>query len=399
MMKRTTYLVMTLVLLGVFTLAFTGCSESTKPTPPAGPATSVDEFLAQEPVMADNPSRATVTSGGVGNISIPDYLVPSGMRRSEVNAHFAIHPDDTEIAEIVGSPDGASCQIRGLQLGSARVIITVGSASASVIIAVSPSEPLFTLPAGLECTLANTTYQSAWWNDYRPDSLPDDYASYVGEPTMQLAWKWRNNTTNYGASGTNCGFDLLSYFVDPVVPDRRGWTRTTYGFGGWHYDLNGVTNGMVDGVQTVDNVRLTLTPRFIYDNGKPYLEMTQTVTNLGTTRLEEQKFGASADVMIFNRDSAPVYNLTYGALMTNAQGSYLPTMKLRLVCQNIRGIDDVSTMWIGRYSGERNHVYDDQREPITPEAPYDSALNFSYQNITLDPGESKDFVIRFTSVQ
>lgn len=385
-------------LIGLCLFAVVGCNHSTGPS---GPPSSVSDYASLEPAMADNPNRAVARAGGTTNIGIPDYLRASVQTdsRAVLTATFAVHSDDTAIAQIV-SQDGTTCKVKGLQLGSARIIVTVGSQSATLIIAVTPSASLYTLPAASVKTLGTTSFYNAWWTSNKPDTLPSDYENYRADPTYQLAWNWRNKSSSYGMSGTNCGIDILSYYVDPVVTNRRGWVRTTYGFGGWHYDLNGVTSNMTDGVQVNGDVRLALEPEFIYDNGIIYLQITHKLTNTGTTKLTGQKFGASADVMIFDNDDAPLTHLAYGALMTDEDTyggiHYLPTMKLRLVCQNVQGISNVSTLWLGTYPGERNHVYEDKRDDVENR---DSALNFSYQNITLDPGQTKSFVIRYTQVQ
>jgi hypothetical protein len=349
--------------------------------------------------MSPNPHRAETRTGETTAVNIPSILLPRDGDTSSTFATFAVHPNDTNIAEIT-SQDGLTCTIRGLRLGSARIIITVNNQSATVIIAVSPNEDLYTLPATMVTRLGQAEFRDTWWTSNRPDNLPTDINNYNSEPMARLAWIWRNPGTNFGASGSPCGFDVLGYFVDPAVPDRRGWVRTTYDFGGWKYDLNGITNRMRNGVQVEGNVRLELKPEFVYDKGNPYLQITHILSNLGEEQLVNQRFGASADIMIYARDDAPLSPMPYGALMTNAHRAnnvdYLPTMKLRLVCQNLHGITNVSTMWIGPYGNERNYVYVDLREEISD---IDSALNFSYQDITLDPGESKSFVIRFTLIQ
>lgn len=157
---------------------------------------------------------------------------------------------------------------------------------------------------------------------------------------------------------------------------------------------------MTNGVQTDGNVKLELTPEFVYDNGIPYLEIRHKLTNTGLTPLTGQKFGASADIMIYGNDQAPLTYLQYGALMTDQTSSgsitYLPKIKFRLVCQNVQGVDNVSTLWMGTYGSERRYVYEDRRQDVTGR---DSAMNFSYQNINLNPGESKTFVVRYTQVQ
>jgi len=407
MKKKVFFGVMTVVITVILVCAMIGCDN---PSDGGGgdreQPSSVGEYSYLEPAMAPNPSRAVARAGGITQVGIPDYLLSSlslNMRAAEgVTAEFEVHEDDAGIAEIV-SQNGSTCTIRGLQLGSARIIVTVGGQSATMIIAVAPSEALYTLPAAAVRRLGENEFYEAWWANNNPDDLPGDYGNYNADPTYQLAWNWRNKGNYHGASGEDCGIDVLGYFVDPAVPDRRGWVRTTYGFGGWHYDLNGVTDNMTNGVQVEGNVKLELEPEFVYDNGIPYLQITHVLTNTGSTQLNGQKFGASADIMIIGQDDAPLTYLEYGALMTNENTyygiHYLPTMKLRLVCQNVQGISNVSTMWFGDYGSEREYVYDNNRVSISAEAERDTALNFSYQNISLNAGESKRFVIRFTQVQ
>jgi len=396
------FITLTSLLLG-FTLFFAvvSCKDDEPAQEPPPP--SVSDYSNLEPEMAKNPNRAVARAGATTSIGIPDYMLTSSSidSRASVSAQFVVDPRDTAIAQIV-SQNGTTCQIKGLLLGSARIIVTVGNQTATIVIAVTPSDNLYKLPAAQVRQLGSSgTFYDAWWASDKPATLPSDYESYRADPTYSLAWNWRNKGKSTGASGQDCGLDILAYYVDPVVPNRRGWVSTTFYFGGWHYDLNGTTNNMVDGVQVNDNVKLELVPEFVYDRGVPYLQITHKLTNTGNIRLTEQKFGASADVMIYGNDQAPITYLPYGALMTDLSSSYgftyLPKIKLRLVCQSMPGIiDDVSTLWIGQYGSERNYVYVDKRDDISG---YDSALNFSYQNITLDPGQTKSFVIRFTQVQ
>ena len=370
--------------------------------------------MEDESPIAPNPSRAVARAGETAEINIPDYLLPAASPSiravTNVNATFRVHPDDAHIAEIVGPNTGSACNVKGKQLGSARIIIKVGDREATVIIAVSPSDGFYKVPATEERQIGEQVFQKAWWVSDQPDDLPDDFSGYTADSAYQLAWKWRNPSPNfwdnYGASDTNCGIDVMSYFVDPTKADRRGWVRTTFDFGGWFYNLNGVTDKMTNGEQTEGNVTLKLKPEFIYDNGVPYLQITHTLTNNGTSRLTGQKFGASADVMIINMDKAPLTYMDYGALMTNENISssgttYLPTLKLRLICQNFEGVDNTTTLWLGRWaSGDhRDHLYEDNRVSITARDKIDTALSFSYQNITLEPRQSKTFVVRFTQIQ
>jgi len=339
-------------------------------------ASSVDDYSELEPVMDPNSNRAVARTGGTTVISIPDSL-----RGATGTVSFAVNPVDASVVRIV-SQDGSSCTVEGLTLGSARINVTVGSQTATVVVAVSPSDSSYTLLASAAKRLGD---YNTWDNGIsnRPDTLPSDYANYIAEPTTQLAYCFKNN-----------GIDFLAYYVDPTNSSNRGWVRTTFTFGGWRYDLNGVNGQMSNGVQTSGNVKLELKPEFVYDNGIPYLQIIHTLTNTGSTRVTGQKFGASADIMIFGNDRAPLTYLDYGALMTDKAVS--PSIKFRFVCQNVQGVDNVSTLWLGTYGSERSHVYDDSRVNITNA---DSAMNFSYQNIDLNPGESKTFVVRFTQIQ
>jgi hypothetical protein len=338
-------------------------------------AVSIDDYTNIEPPMARNANRAVVRINGTALITRPASLPATG------NATFSIYEGDGTYATIV-SQDGSSCTVRGGKLGSARIVVTVGSQSAIVVVSVSPSESSYTLPANAARRLGDYT---SWDNgvDGRPSELPSDYANYIAEPTTQLAYCFKNH-----------GIDFLAYYVDPRNSSRRGWVGTTYSNGGWRYDLNGVNSQMTDGVQTNGNVKLELKPEFVYDNGIPYLQITHKLTNTGSARVTGQKFGASADIMLYGNDQAPLTYLNYGALMTDRIES--PSIKFRFVCQNLQGVDDVSTLWLGTYGSEREHVYDDRRENISG---VDSAMNFSYQNIELNAGASKTFIVRFTQIQ
>jgi hypothetical protein len=351
---------------------------------------SVDGFKEDEPNMGENKSRGSVRVGGTVTIKIPSPLSSSGP------ATFAVNSADTSIARI-NSSTNTDCIVQGLSIGTARITVTVGGQSAIVFVSILPDQTgTYKLPSGQGKKLG--TY-STWDNGLsnRPGDLPSDYANYTAEPTTQLAWNWRNKGGTHGASGEDCGIDFLAYYVDPANSNKRGWVKTTYDFAGWHYDLNDKTNNMTNGVQTEGNIRLELTPEFVYDNGVPYLQITHKLTNKGSSKVTNQKFGASADIMLYGNDSAPLKYMKYGALMTNATATAPnPTIKFRLVCQNVQGVDNVSTLWMGSYGGERNYVYVDKREDVTG---IDSAMNFSYRNIDLNAGESKTFVVRFTQIQ
>ena len=212
---------------------------------------------------------------------------------------------------------------------------------------------------------------------------------YRTEPTFRLSYRFNNRDENKGASGRNGGIDIIAR------GEHYQWLWTTFFQGGWFYDLNGVKREMVNGFQKDANngVELTVKPEFIYDNGVPYLQLIHRLHNPNSFSVSGQKFGASADVMIHLNDDASLIHTSYGAYMTDS--AYNPSLELMFVCETGNGITPVDTLWLGTYDSGRHldYIYIDRRDDVHGE---DSAIGFSYQNIELAPGGTKEFVVRFT---
>jgi hypothetical protein len=152
---------------------------------------------------------------------------------------------------------------------------------------------------------------------------------------------------------------------------------------------------MVDGYQKdkFNGVDLTVKPEFVYENGVPYLQLKHILYNPNNSAITGQKFGASADVMIHRNDNAPLVLEDYGAYMADSESD--PSLELMFVCQKGNGIDPVNTLWMGTFNSglHMENIYNDKRLNIKD---VDTAIGFSYQNIDLAPGESKEFIVRFT---
>jgi len=210
---------------------------------------------------------------------------------------------------------------------------------------------------------------------------------YRTDPAFSLSYRFNNMDENKGASGINGGIDI-------IARDGDRWLLTTFFQGGWFYDLNGVRGGMVNGFQKDANngVELTIKPEFIYDGGVPYLQLTHRLYNPGRVPVSGQKFGASADVMINNNDSASLINTPNGVRMVDSEGN--PSIELVFICESGNGITPVDTLWLGTYDDVKHldYIYIDRRIDVHGE---DSAVCFSYQNINLAPGETKEFIVRF----
>jgi len=273
----------------------------------------------------------------------------------------------------------ANGNITGLGIGNGYISINEAE---YISVAVVPSESLYHVPKSQEALLppgSNAINDSTSITEYRT------------EPTFRLAYRFRNKGETKGASGGNGGIDVLGRGAN------YQWLWTTYYQGGWFYDLNGVKREMVNGYQRDANngVELTVMPEFVYAEGFPYLQLRHILHNSGNTAVTGQKFGASADVMIHRNDSASLVHTSYGAYMTDSRTN--PSLELMLVCNSGSGIDPVDTLWLGEYDDAgRNHVeyiYADRRSDVSG---LDSAIGFSYQNIDLAPGQTKEFVVRFT---
>ena len=267
--------------------------------------------------------------------------------------------------------------ITGLNIGNALIGI---NQSEYVSVVVVPQEEFYVVPDSFEALLPPESKMG--------DTSSEDITEYRTEPTFRLAYRFNNRDEYKGASGRNGGIDILGRGAD------YRWLWTTFMQGGWFYDLNGEKREMVNGYQKSSNgVTLTVKPEFVYYNGVPYLQLRHLLYNPNNFSVSDQKFGASADVMIHQNDYAALVHTPYGAYMTDSASN--PSLELMFVGEAGDGITPVETLWLGTWDNGAhiNHIYDDSRFDISGE---DSAIGFSYQSIDLLPGETKEFIVRFT---
>jgi hypothetical protein len=268
--------------------------------------------------------------------------------------------------------------ITGLRIGNGFISI---NETEYISVAVVPAEIFYPVPESEVAMLPENSRAGV--------SDTSNLTEYRTEPTFRLSYRFNNKGEERGASGGNGGIDILGR------GSNYEWISTTYGQGGWFYDLNGVQREMVNGFQKdeFNGVELTVKPEFVYDNGTPYLQLRHILYNPGYDAVAGQNFGASADVMIHKNDNAPLIHKDYGAYMTDSMTN--PTLELMFVCESGEGIDPVDTLWLGRWAGgtHLNYIYEDRRSDISNA---DSAIGFSYQEIHLEAGETKEFIVRFT---
>ena len=215
--------------------------------------------------------------------------------------------------------------------------------------------------------------------------------NYRYESTSRLAYGFNNKNENNGASGPNGGIDILAR------GENDQWLWTTFFQGGWFYDLNDIKHEMENGFQkdASNGVELKIELQFINDRGVPYLQLIHRLRNPNSFPVSGQKFGASADIMINRNDSALLIKTPYGVRITDSTDN--PSLELGFFCETGSGVTPVDTLWLGTYDEGRHldYIYTDRRINVNGE---DSAICFSYQNIDLAPGQTKEFIVRFTLI-
>jgi hypothetical protein len=267
--------------------------------------------------------------------------------------------------------------ITGPSIGSGFIS---NSSNEYISIAVVPAEDFYVVP---EFDIALLPPASAAAN--ASTGLLEEYKT---EPTFRLAYRFNNKGEYRGASGSNGGIDILAR-----GPNYE-WLWTTFHQGGWFYDLNGIKREMINGYQRGPNgVDLIIMPEFVYDDGVPYLQLRHILHNTNEYPVTGQKFGASADVMIHNNDYASLILTDYGAYMADSQVN--PTLELMFIGIAGDNITPVDTLWLGVWDDgwHLENIYNNRRVDVHG---VDSAIAFSYQNIDLAPGESKEYVVRFS---
>ena len=281
----------------------------------------------------------------------------------------------------VFSANANAATVTGISIGSGYVTV---NETEYISIAVVPPDNFYLLPDSETSILlpptGNAGASRGVFNEFRT------------EPTFRLAYRFRNPGIGRGSSGETGGIDILAR------GENYEWLPTTFEQEGWFYNLNGVGGKMVNGFQRDDNtgVELTIVPEFVYDNGIPHLQLRHILRNTRSVSVTNQRFGASADVMMHNNDYASLLLKPYGAYMADADTN--PKLELMLVCLTGEGITPVDTLWLGTwdFGAHVERIYDDNRADVIGQ---DTAIAFSYQNITLGPGEAKEFIIRFTVIR
>ena len=180
--------------------------------------------------------------------------------------------------------------------------------------------------------------------------------------------------------------------VDFIGHNGTTWLQSTYNSAGWAYIFEDdpsdasswvETNGPKVMVYQSEKIQAWVVPETSADGNFGIL--TYYIRNLSGETIEDYKFGAAADIKIGSRDSAPIAKTDYGISMTDGENTFALIGK-----EGYSGISTpVSTIWFGHYSSARSNVYTSASSDSLTGT--DSGASYSWQNITLEPGEIKEF--------
>ena len=180
--------------------------------------------------------------------------------------------------------------------------------------------------------------------------------------------------------------------VDFIGHNGTTWLQSTYNSAGWAYIFEDdpsnssswvETNGPKVMVYQSEKIQAWVVPETSADGNFGIL--TYYIRNLSGEKITNYKFGAAADIKIGSRDSAPIAKTDYGISMTDGENTFALIGK-----EGYSGIStSVSTIWFGDYRNARSNVYTSASSDSLTGT--DSGASYSWQNITLEPGEIKEF--------
>lgn len=169
--------------------------------------------------------------------------------------------------------------------------------------------------------------------------------------------------------------------------------QTTYGDGGYYSSLVEGENrydftNMQNGVEKVVGDNFGVTMKLSYVSSGYYVKVQYIVRNL--TDVERTfSIGSCSDTQIGGNDYAPL-EIVDGSTLVMRDGS---TAQFNIVGKNAYGVTDVSTFWIGHYTGSYSNMFN--QSSITTLSGTDSGLAYSWKDKVLGAGESMTLSVLF----
>lgn len=195
--------------------------------------------------------------------------------------------------------------------------------------------------------------------------------------------------------GNHMAYGQTPYYGFDVIGNYNGQLiSTTYGNSGYEYR----TDGLADATVSVSGAPI---------GGGRYIKLTYTVT-AGQTAVTAGKLAVHADIMVGENDYATVRVIKSGdkvigiSLLDEDEDNATCGAQFSLYFADSAGVTNASTYWFGEYYDREDYVFENlSAETATEGADYaddysalydeDSGFAVSWQNIALNPGESKSF--------
>ena len=210
-----------------------------------------------------------------------------------------------------------------------------------------------------------------------PGNIEGNYFNAPGE----------NIAIGYGLTYTYGGIDFVGKSHEQWLQSTyrgRGWA---YIFGDEQYGAEKINSPILTNIYAqTHNIQAWAVPTISEDG--LFGVLTFYVRNVSASEITNLKFGAAGDIQIGDEDEADIFKMDYGVNMTDENNN-----TFILLCQgkDNYGTTPISSLWFGDATKATASVYDDIEEDSL--IGMDSGLAFSWQNITLKPGEIKAFTV------
>lgn len=182
--------------------------------------------------------------------------------------------------------------------------------------------------------------------------------------------------------------------IDIKAKYKDNWIQTTYSNRGY----------------TVSSQGMSVVSNAEFINDGRYIKLSYMVT--ADAEVTDGKLAVCADTMIGDNDRAMIEVIKnrngevigLGMVDDHTHECTSKEAQFNLYFDGTGGVTPVTTYWFGYYDDRKNHLYDDLNtetqssrgtygDNYTSYANYDSGMAWSWQNITLTPGETKTFSV------
>ena len=231
--------------------------------------------------------------------------------------------------------------------------------------------------------IADTGYNAkVYYTENGEDVYAEDGLNFFTPASML------DNDGYYYADGDNIGYKYNYKGIDVMGKDGTdSWIQSTYDKAGWPmaygntstvYHSSPAANSVYSG-----DINAWVVPEISEDGY--FVKVKYFIRNVTDAEITDFRFGASADVQIGSQDSAPIRKTEYGLELSDGTNTFALLLNEGYV------EIPVTTQWFGYFNVAYDNVYN-----VIDSDSYnsgDSGAAYSWQNITLAPGEIKCYEV------